>query len=210
MKVIDDGIIKYDRSNFSHSEPLSLDEYKILEYWRRKLFEINLIGEYPEHQIGFGNVSMIFDYSKIYKSNKPQFIITGTQTGKYPHLDGNHYTRILDFSIDELKLNMQGVIEASSESITHAAIYEQNPLIKVVFHIHSSAIWSKMIEMNASHTDQNIPYGTLEMARATQKCVANQTFGAFCMRGHEDGVVAFGKTLEETWNIIIQLYEGRI
>lgn len=53
MKVIDDGVIKYDRSNFSLSGPLDALEYEELEYWRNKLFKIGLICEYPAEKIGF-------------------------------------------------------------------------------------------------------------------------------------------------------------
>lgn len=210
MKVIDDGIIKYDRTNFSQCAPLPNAEYSELEYWREKLFQINLIGEYKDEKIGFGNVSLIYDYSQIFKTDKPQFLITGTQTGKYPNLNGSHYTRILDFSIEELKVSMQGPIEASSEVITHAAIYAQNPLIKAIFHVHSPAMWKLMIKENLLHTAANIPYGSLEMAKATQACVGNKDFGIICMRGHIDGIIAFGRNATEVWELIFKLYESTI
>jgi ribulose-5-phosphate 4-epimerase/fuculose-1-phosphate aldolase len=207
MKVIDDGIIKYDRTNFSLSPPLDKSEYSSLEYWRKKLYNKNLIGEYPNAKIGFGNISQIFDYSSILKTNKPQFVISGTQTGKYPELDGSQYTRILDFNIDMLKVTMQGQIEASSEVLTHAAIYERNILIQAVFHIHSQDLWRMMIEKNLLFTSENIPYGTIEMAHATQECIGSNSFGVFCMRGHIDGIVGFGRSPEEAWNQIMKLHE---
>ena len=135
MKVIDDGVIKYDRSNFSLSGPLEAFEYQELEYWRNKLFKIGLIGEYPAEKIGFGNMSTVKDYSQFTKSIHPQFIITGTQTGKYSELSGSHYTRVLDYNINKLQIKMMGCIEASSEALTHAAIYESNDKIKAVLDI---------------------------------------------------------------------------
>ena len=210
MKVIDDGIIKYDRTNFSHSSPLPLIEYTIIEYWRKKLHDLNLIGEYPKDKIGFGNISLTADYSHLFKSIHPQFIISGTQTGKYSTLNGSHYTRILDYSINNLQVKMEGVIEASSEVLTHAALYSHNPLIKAVFHIHSFPIWDLMISENFPHTAIDVPYGTVEMALATQKCIGNTESGIFYMHGHADGVVAYGRTPEETWNQIFKLYERTI
>lgn len=206
MKVIDDGVIKYDRSNFSRSEALFVEEYKDLEYWRKKLYQINLIGEYPEAQVGFGNMSQVKDYSEIYESTHPQFIITGTQTGKYADLNGNHYTRVLDYDIKNLKIKMMGVIEASSEALTHAAIYESNPSIKAVFHIHSGEIWRKMIDDKSDFTAAHIPYGTVEMARATQECIKGKNQGAFCMHGHEDGVVIYAGSLAEAGQITLDLH----
>lgn len=210
MKVIDDGVIKYDRSNFSQCGPIDLVEYSALEYWRKKLFCLNLIGVYPEAGVGFGNISEIKDYSAHYNSILPQFIITGTQTGKYADLDGRFYTRVLDYDIDSLKIQMMGPIEASSEALTHAAIYAANKNIKAIFHIHSAEIWNGMISDQSDFTCKSIPYGTVEMARATEKCVDQKDFGVFCMHGHEDGVVAYGRNLEEAGQLILGLYEKYI
>lgn len=205
MKVIDDGVIKYDRSNFSQCAPLAESEYSALEYWRKKLYALNLIGEYPEEKIGFGNMSEEKQYSAFFSSKAPQFVITGTQTGKLADLDGRHYTRVLDYDIDHLKIKMMGPIEASSEALTHAAIYAYNQQIKAVFHIHSNAIWNGMIADKADFTCGSIPYGTVEMARATEKCIHQKDFGSFCMHGHVDGVIAYGRSLEEVGRIILEL-----
>lgn len=205
MKVIDDGIIKYDRSNFSPCEALEASEFQSLEYWRKKLYKMNLIGEYPEVNIGFGNMSVVQNYSTYFDSTNPQFVITGTQTGKHANLDGSHYTRVLDYDIDNLKIKMMGTIEASSEALTHAAIYASNPNIKAVFHIHSNEIWSQMLTDGTDKTCASIPYGTVEMAHATQKCIASKDAGVFCMHGHEDGIVIYGRSLEEAGELTVKL-----
>ncbi len=207
MKVIDDGVIKYDRSNFSLSPALSEIEYQDLEFYRSKLFNLELIGEYPNEKIGYGNLSSVRDYVQYYKSNHPQFIITGTQTGKYKILNGSHYTRVLDYNIETLHIQMMGPIEASSEALTHAAIYESNHQIQAVFHIHSSPIWKKMIEDKSDHTDADIPYGTALMAMATQKCIGKKSYGTFCMHGHEDGVVIYGRSIKEAGQLTLDLYD---
>lgn len=210
MKVIDDGIIKYDRSNFSYSCPLLDEEYADLENWRKELYRLELIGEYPEVFVGYGNMSCVKDYSEYLDFEFPQFVITGTQTGKYSDLNGAHYTRVLGYCVENLKVNMMGVIEASSEVLTHAAIYESNPNIKAVFHIHSKEIWEKMIEDKSDYTDASIPYGTLEMARATQNCIKGKDAGVFCMHGHEDGVVIYARSLNEAGELTLKLYQKYI
>lgn len=206
MKVIDDGVIKYDRSNFSQCGPLDSSEYSALESWRKRLYAINLIGEYPEEKVGFGNISVRKDYSPLFQSKVPQFVITGTQTGKYADLDGRHYTRVLDYQIDQLKIKMMGPVEASSEALTHAAIYAHNKNIQAIFHIHSKDIWQGMIDDQYDFTCKSIPYGTVEMAHATERCVAQKDYGTFCMHGHEDGVVAYGRSLEEAGKLILDLH----
>jgi ribulose-5-phosphate 4-epimerase/fuculose-1-phosphate aldolase len=207
MKVIDDGVIKYDRSKFTQCPPLELVEYSALESWRKRLYALNLIGEYPEVGVGFGNISELKDFLVFHQTESPQFIITGTQTGKYPDLDGRYYTRVLDFDVDNLKIKMMGPLEASSEALTHAAIYANNKNIKAIFHIHSNRIWKGMIKDASPNTPRDIPYGTVEMARATEKCTAGQDYGVFCMHGHEDGVVAFGRNLNEAGNLILNLHQ---
>jgi hypothetical protein len=210
MKVIDDGVIKYDRSNFTHCDPINSLEYSRLEEWRKVLYEHNLIGEYPDVKIGFGNMSMASNYNEFHNTLHRQFIITGTQTGKYKDLDGRHYTRVLDYDIEKLKIQMMGPIEASSEALTHAAIYACNPDVQVIFHIHSALIWNGMIKNKCDYTEAYIPYGTVEMARATQKCVDKKSFGSFCMHGHEDGVVIYGRSLEEVGKLTMDLYHQYI
>ena len=210
MKVIDDGVIKYNRSNFTHCGPIDLVEYSALEYWRKKLFKVNLIGEYPEQQIGFGNLSERKNYINLFKSSFPQFLITGSQTGKFPDLDGKFYTRVLNYDIKNLNIKVMGPVEASSEALTHAAIYSHNLNIKAIFHIHSNKIWKGMIQDHYDFTAIDIPYGTVEMADATQRCIKNQNSGIFCMHGHEDGVVAFGRNLEEVGELIFNIYHKYI
>lgn len=210
MKVIDDGIIKYDRSNFSQCSALFDEEYATLEAWRKVLYQMELIGEYPIVNIGYGNMSTVVNYQHLLASPNPQFVITGTQTGKHKDLDGNHYTRILDFDVEKLKVFMMGVIEASSEVLTHAAIYEANPNIKAVFHIHSKPMWERMLTDGTDYTHESIPYGTVEMARATQQCIANKDYGIFCMHGHEDGIVIYGRSLEEVGMLTRELYNKYI
>jgi hypothetical protein len=207
VKVIDDGVIKYDRTKISSSGPLELSEYQELEYWRKKLYQLNLIGEYSENNIGFGNLSAQKIYSHFFKTTKPQFVITGTQTGKYADLDASQYTRVLDYNIEQLLIKVMGPIEASSEALTHAAVYNTSPRIKYVFHIHSEKIWNALIENKADFTSKDIAYGTAEMAKATAECIGAKTSGFFCMHGHADGVVIYGEKIEEVASMTLELYE---
>jgi ribulose-5-phosphate 4-epimerase/fuculose-1-phosphate aldolase len=205
MKLIDDGVIKYDRSNFSYLAELPENEYRELEIWRKKLFELNLIGEYLTEKISYGNVSTRHSLNSI--SNQPQFVITGTQTGKHSKLTGKQYSRVIDFDIYQLSIHTEGPLEASSEALTHAAIYSCNHKINAVFHIHSHEIWNEILKIKNNSTHNDIPYGTKEMALATIDIVGDNTSGYFAMGGHTDGVVAFGISLEETGNIILNLYQ---
>lgn len=203
---IDDGIIKYDRSNFTQCDSLKYSEYATLESWRSLLFKLNLIGEYPLQGVGFGNMSEAADYREHFNFQGTQFVITGTQTGKHQKLNGDHYTRVLGYDIAQQKIQVLGPLEASSEALTHAALYDSNPDIKSIFHIHSKEIWSGMINENLPATHEDIPYGTLEMANAVKDLIANSSHGVICMKGHEDGVIAYAESAEKAGELILELY----
>ena len=207
MCPIDDGVIKYDRSQFEQSNPLEDDEFRELEKWRKTLYNLKLIGEYLPERIGYGNLSQKTDYSKIFNTSNAQFVITGTQTGGQQNLTGSHYTRVLDFSFDNWSVKVNGPLEASSEALTHAAIYQANNKIKCVFHIHDKSIWSAMAADAYQFTPADVPYGTKEMADSVINCVGETTEGLIVMKGHEDGVISYAETLDQAGKLILSVYD---
>ena len=206
MSTIDDGIIKYDRGQFIRSSALNLDEYESLEKWRKILYNINLIGEYLPEKIGFGNLSQKMDYKAYCQSNCCQFVITATQTGHLKELNGLSYTRVLDYNLEKQKIKVMGPKEASSEALTHAAMYESNNAINTVFHIHDKIIWKGMIEADYDYTDEDIPYGTKEMADSVSKYTRHKNSGLIVMKGHEDGVISYGKNSQEAGDLLLKVY----
>jgi ribulose-5-phosphate 4-epimerase/fuculose-1-phosphate aldolase len=206
VKVIVDGIIKYNRKNFTHISSIPDYEYQEIESIRHQLFKMNLIGEDPIHKIGFGNISMRMNYSKFLQTPNSQFIISGSQTGKHPQLNGTHYTRILDFNTDSMELEMMGAIEASSETLTHAAIYQSCHEINFIIHIHSKSIWNNMKKNNYPFIPENIEYGTKEMANEVAKLSFSKSSGIMSMNGHEDGVISYGKNSLESFEQIKHLF----
>jgi len=207
MSEIDDGIIKYDTSEHTQGPNLNDREFQELEKFRHKLYQLKLIGEYPSKKIGYGNLSLRCIYQNLHTTNHPQFIITGTQTGGKEHLTGEHYTRVLDFNFHKWSIKDRGPIQASSEALTHAAIYQSKPeIIKAVFHIHNKDIWKGMITEDYHFTPENVPYGTEEMAIAVKKCVADKRQGIFVMKGHQDGVISYGPTMQSAMDLILEVY----
>ena len=207
MSEIDDGVIKFDQSHFVQTKPLEDHEYRDLEKWRKTLYNLQLIGEYQPEKIGYGNISARKDYSKFKKNSNPQFLITGTQTGKFADLSGEHYSRVVDYDFEKNILEAHGPIQSSSEGLTHAAIYEVSEQITAVFHIHSLQIWEEMLKANAPHTHKDIPYGTIDMAKATQELIKGKTSGVFAMAGHKEGIFSFGRDLEEAGKLILEIYD---
>lgn len=202
----EEGVIKYDRSGFQRTEALPKADYIDLESWREKLFKLALIGEYEDLKVGYGNISMLKNLSHLHQFNGPQFIITGTQTGKYPHLTGEHYTQVVAHDVAQSKLKSCGPLEPSSEALTHASIYLAAPTVAAIFHIHSTPIWEGMIQENLPGTPEDIEYGTLEMATCVSELTQGKNSGSFVMKGHQDGVIAYGRSLDEAGEEILKLY----
>lgn len=200
---IDEGVIKFNQ-RLELTGPLTNTCIESINAIRVQLYALKLIGEYPDIKIGYGNISQRTTRNH---SQAHPFIISGSQTGHLPVLDGRHYCHVMDFDLANNSLQAKGPIQASSESLTHAAIYECNTQIAGVIHIHNREIWQGMIQDDLPHTPANIPYGTLAMAQAVKNVVSLATNGWLAMAGHEDGVICYGKNLQQAFALCQDLYE---
>ena len=197
--TLDEGYIKY-ASNWIPGAAPDLAATAELEMWRQPLYMAGLIGHYAETGIGFGNISV--------RSQEPrQFIISGTQTGHLPTTNAAHYALVTDYDIEENWVSSLGPIEASSESLTHAAIYELDTTIGAVVHIHSRALWTALLhQLPTTHPD--ISYGTPEMACEFARLFLETNFastGIAIMAGHVDGIVSIGSSLREAATRVLEL-----
>ncbi len=198
MKEIYEGYIKF-RSEWVKKD-IKLMHFSELNHWRDIFYRLGLIGAYKDG-IGFGNVS-------VRVHNTKQFIISGTDTGKLKKLTVNHYTEVTGFDIDDNSLRCEGPINASSESLTHAAVYSSDELVNAVFHVHSPEMWKKL-KKTMPATAKDVAYGTPEMAHEVMRLFKTEQVKEkklFLMIGHKDGVVGFGKDLYEAGNVILKYY----
>lgn len=202
MSILDEGVVKFDASDFELTQPLEDSLIKELNEVRQQLFELNLIGEYSKEKIGFGNISIRDVQDGVTKA----FIISGTQTGGLPELNGSHYTQVLDYSLSKNSVCVRGPIQASSETLTHAALYDHNPSIGAVIHVHSEKIWKGILADNKPHTSASVPYGTPAMADAVKLVAGSSTEGYLAMAGHEDGVITYAQNLQDALKLCLNLY----
>ncbi len=199
-----EGVIKYQLNHTQQpiSQPFRFAE---INAWRTIAVRLDLIGQNPERydNIGFGNISQRID------PDSAQFIISGTQTGHIEQLSPEHYCLIVNAEPHQNRLQSCGLCKPSSESLTHASVYAQDTAIQAVIHAHSPEIWKHTVALNLPHTTADIPYGTVEMAAAVEQLFQSGKLGEiplFTMLGHEDGVVAFGRNMEEAaWELISHL-----
>ena len=188
--TLDEGYIKYD-IDWTPGPAPDVEAVRDLDRWRRPLFEAGLIGEYPDLGIGYGNIS-----KRCGKAG--QFLISGTQTGHLAETDERHYALVTDVDIDANAVNCSGPVKASSEAMTHAAIYALDKRIGAVVHVHSRPLWESYLDVLPT-TDGDVPYGTPAMARELARLFEGRDLGdtsVAVMAGHEEGLISFGPTLE--------------
>jgi len=197
--MIDEGYIKFE-SHWQETAALDNPQIATLIKWRRPLYAAGLIGHYSEENVGFGNISLRIAAQR-------QFLISGTQTGHLPELGNEHFALVTDYDIAGNSVVSEGASEASSESMTHAAIYELDQRIRAVVHVHSDRLWLRLKE-SAATTDASIAYGTPGMAREFDRLFESTDFsttGIAAMAGHEAGLIGIGESLQEAAERILAL-----
>ena len=197
----DEGYIKYS-ANWEEV-PLHIDHEKIDEMNRIRSFlkGKGWIGVMPDG-VGFGNIS-------IRLNTENQFLITGSATGHLEILSRSHFSRVNHVDLENNQLDCTGETIASSESMTHAAIYQTKQEINVVIHIHNRKLWEQFIHRLPT-SDKNAKYGTPEMAQSIVSMVKETSMekGVFVMGGHEEGLIGFGKNLDDVLQILQELSVG--
>ena len=190
-----EGVVKYIEE-YTATPPLDPALVAELAVWRRFLWDMGLVGQDPARYdgAGYGNASMRtrpFDKPKGQRS----FLVTGTQTGKLRDLDQTLFAVVDRYDIARNSVTVRGPVRASSESMTHGAVYDQSPLIRWIFHAHSPEIWRKREALAIPSTHPTVAYGTPEMAEEVVRLFADtqlRDLRVFAMAGHEDGVITFG------------------
>jgi hypothetical protein len=185
-----EGVIKFNLE-FSHASAPALDGIAALNAWRQILFRLGLTGRDPGRYDGlaYGNVSQ--------RTEAGRFIVSGTQTGGKPFLGAEDYCLVLDFNLEENRLCAKGLVEPSSEALTHGAVYKAVWQAGCVIHVHSPEIWRHARLLGILVTSESIPYGTPEMGLAVGQAALDSTTGVIAMGGHEDGILAFAECPQE-------------
>ncbi|MEY3442036.1 MAG: hypothetical protein RLZZ519_317 [Bacteroidota bacterium] len=193
--MIDEGYVKYACDWQRGPAPDNIGE---LVSVRNRLHELGLIGKYEPSGIGFGNVSMRLP-------DRTGFVISGTATGGIGVADAAHFCLVSAWDIDRNSVACSGPVSASSESLTHAMLYATAPQIQAVLHVHHREFWEKLLEY-APSTKADVAYGTPAMAMEMKRLLIETGFPEtqiFAMRGHEEGVLAYGPSLGAALNCLL-------
>ncbi|MEM1988360.1 MAG: class II aldolase/adducin family protein [Candidatus Woesearchaeota archaeon] len=195
-----EGYIKFQvflKENIHALDDYSLDD---LILYRKKLMDLKLIG--MKGNVGYGNISKRVD--------EKRFIISATKTGDIYEATKQDFTLVTFADIDNNIVYCEGLKKASSETMTHAAIYYANDHIKYVIHIHSIELWKHYYNM-LPFTSEKAQYGTVEIAKEIYHVVKNikSNKGIVLLKGHEEGLISFAETIEEAFSIIIDLIKKK-
>ena len=195
-KKIDEGYIKFN-CDWTF-KPLQINIPDDLLAYRDKLHKHKLIGHIEDLNIGYGNISI---------KTADGIIVSGTQTGHIFPITKDAFTLVTNYEIVNNNVVCEGPVKASSETLTHAAIYKVDENIKAVIHIHNKKMWEKLI-YKVPTSSENIAYGTPEMAEEIKRLFRENDFtktgNIIIMAGHEDGIISFGKDLKEAYNILLK------
>ena len=181
-----------------------LDALAELNACRQKLLQLHMMGV-DSNGVGFGNLSVRDGASR-------NLYITGSATGGLPELTPTDCVRVVAFDFANNWLRYEGAAIPSSESLTHAAIYESDPSTSAVIHCHDLVLWRTLLD-RVPTTSKAVAYGTPEMAYEIIRLfkgtnVRNRKI--LVMAGHEGGIVTFGQNFEEASEVVTHATKGMI
>jgi hypothetical protein len=184
-----------------------LPEFSELAAWRDILFRLDLIGQHPDKYEGFafGNLSA---KSADQAEDDDAFVITASQTSGALHLDAGHLVTIREANLSRFWVEAEGVEPPSSETLTHAMIYQADIRARSVLHIHNAEIWHHRAELNLPETPESVSYGTQAMVSAVAELLDQHQSRplVFATAGHKDGIFVLGTHLRDCGGLLVSYY----
>ncbi|MDQ7010765.1 MAG: class II aldolase/adducin family protein, partial [Mariprofundaceae bacterium] len=189
-----EGVVKY-QLDFEPGEAPRQD-IRCLNVWRSILFELGLIGQDPARYqgYGFGNLSQRC------ADDPAHFIISASQTGYIARLEPGHYVEVLGCDIAHNRVQARGALPPSSEALTHAMFYQLDASIGAVIHVHAPKLWRYGLQHGYPASDAAVEYGTVAMAQEIARLYWHGDLSSrhsLMMTGHEDGVICFGRGVDQ-------------
>ena len=191
-----EGVIKFNLT-FRTGKLVDVDVAE-LSAWRTVLKDLGLLGQTPGRYdgCGFGNIS---------QRCADGFVISGTQTGALEAVTLDDYAVCETWELQRNAVDARGTVKPSSESLSHASIYDVHESVTCALHAHSPDIWRNSVELGIAVTDESVAYGTPEIAKEIGRLITGMDSpGIFSMGGHEDGVFTFGGSLAEAGQLMVQ------
>lgn len=182
-------------------EPVETVEYDRLPElirWRRILLLEGLVGV-DRNGVGYGNIS-----ERIASSDR--FIITATQTGHLSDLDASHFAIVEECDVTGNRICCTGAMKASSESLSHAILYQADARVGAVIHVHDADSWRRL-RGSVPTTDKSAEAGTVAMAEEIDRLMKSTDLKRrrlLVMGGHRDGLISFGRDVAEAGTVMLR------
>jgi L-ribulose-5-phosphate 4-epimerase len=191
-----EGVIKFNLT-FRTERVVGVDVVE-LSAWRTVLKDLGLLGQAPGRYDGYG-------FGNISQRCSGGFVISGTQTGELDAVTLDDYAFCETWDLQRNAVDAQGAVKPSSESLSHASIYDVHESVTCALHAHSPDIWRNSVELGIAVTDESVAYGTPEMAKEVRRLITDMgSPGIFSMGGHEDGIFTFGRSLADAGQLMVR------
>jgi ribulose-5-phosphate 4-epimerase/fuculose-1-phosphate aldolase len=191
--VSESGVVKFECEHVVR-EVAPFAGFAELNSCRRKLLQLRMVGV-DAGGIGFGNLS-------VRDGESTSFYITASGTGALAHLQLAQVAKVTGYDFERNWVRCEGAVTASSESLTHAAVYESAADARAVIHCHSPKLWQQVLDLVPT-TRREVEYGTPEMAFEMRRLLRESDSQVFAMGGHPEGLVAFGKSFDEAFHALM-------
>lgn len=195
-----DGVIQFQLHHRA-APPPDAAATALLSTLRDALHARGWIGRDPARYggLGYGNVSR--------RLEADAFLVSATQTGHLSTLAAVAWVTVTAASPATNELWSEGACKPSSESLTHAAIYQACDAA-FVCHIHHPALWRAICAdaLRLPKTPASATYGTPAMAEALGQITVRTALPfAAAMTGHEDGLMAAANSPAELLELLDRL-----
>lgn len=195
-----EGVIKFE-AIWRRTPPMPMGQLSELMRWRQVMYEVGLIGK-DEQGLGYGNISQRVERGT-------SFLISGSGTGVLPQTGPEHFCLVERVELERNRLWCSGPVVASSESMSHAAVYQGWDSVAGVVHVHHADLWLRLIHHYPT-TDPNAAYGSVAMAKSLLELMETSETRAsklIVMAGHPNGLIAFGESLAQACRVLLDLLE---
>ena len=138
-------------------------------------------------------------------SNRKKFFITGSATGEIPVLEPEHYVYVEGYNFEDNAVMCSGSLKASSESLTHAAIYKADPDTHAIIHVHNLDQWERLMNVVPT-TLPELEYGSAELAKDIFRLFKETDViekRIIVMAGDNAGLITFGHDMDEAINVLM-------
>jgi len=201
-----EGVIKFD-VRFESAPPPPADWLRDLLTWRAALWRRGLIGVDPVRYggVGFGNVSR-----RLPTEAGRGFVVSASQSAEHEVATPDAFVIVTDWDVAANRIMARGRARPSSESLTHAMVYDLHEAIQYVFHVHAPTVWRLAEELRLPVTARSVDYGTPAMAMEVARLYSGDkkpAHGVFAMGGHEDGIVSFAADAQTAGGALLDLLD---